>query len=142
MEQGAEFLGRDYAGKLTWKEKRFAWGVAWQSRFDKSFIQRHAEAFADYVQEADRLPAGIWRTQGSAKSGPPKTTYTPAPLINILDLAALGLTPSQVLNLPRRAATMLRYGILSLPDNGSVIQWGHPELMDKLAAKEKEAANG
>lgn len=138
-EHGAEFVARDAAGKLTFREKRFAFSVAWQSRFDRSLIQRNAEAFAQYMQEADRLPAGIWR-----KDDPKKvvTTHTPAPLLNILELGkAANLTPSQVLNLPLRAATIMRYGILSIPENGQIIEWGQPDLMRKLAEKEA-AANG
>jgi hypothetical protein len=142
-EQGCEFIHRDAANRLLFKEKRLAWGTAWQARFDRGYIQRNAEAFAKYQQEADRLPAGIWRTK-TEDPKKAKTIHTPAPLLNILELGKqVNLAPSQVLNLPLRAITIIRYGILSLPGDGyePIIEWGHPDLMQKLAEKEA-AANG
>jgi hypothetical protein len=139
-EDGCKFLHADARGKLSLRDRIFSWRISLAAILDRSYVAKNAKAFEQYMDEADRLPAGICRAREEDKTKV-ATIFTPAPLLNILDLCKFGLTQSQVLNMPLRASKILRYAELSLPENGKVIEWLHPAITLALE-KRKAAAHG
>jgi len=103
------------------------------------FVYNRAEAIAQYIQEAERLPKGIFRRQMRPDGKPQEVTHAPSALVFESDLCNhYGCSLSEVMNMPMRKATFLRYRLLELDE---IIRWRAPWMGDP-PKKEAEAANG
>lgn len=138
-EDGELFLAR----KLSLFSKHLLFAITIVECFLPSFIRKRAEAVWNYIQEAERLPRGIFRSKTHAgepaKPDGSAATVTYAPkAVCLLDLCNhYHFTQSHVMNMPAREATILRYRLQELD---GLLRW-RPPYYDTPPQKE-EVSNG
>lgn len=99
------------------------------------FVYQRAEALAQYMQEADRLPKGIFRAN-EITGGGGKKSYAPSALTFWNDLAPeFNITESEFLNMPLRQSAFLRYKLL---EKDGLVWW----RMRGSGGTQKEVAHG
>lgn len=107
--------------------------------FYPNFIKVRAEALDKYIQESEKLPRGIFRNQFGPDGKPAEKTYAPSALVYESDLCNhFHCTVSEVMNMPMRKATFLRYRLLEFD---KLIRWRAP-WMGQPQKQSSEASNG
>ena len=133
-EKGQKFV----AGRRSIKAIILTIFVALVGSILPSFLNRRAEALANYMQEAERLPKGIFRSTFGPDGKPVEKTHAPAALVFESDICNhYHCSFSEVMNMPMRKATFLRYRLL---ETDKLIRWRAPWMGQP--PKQTEAANG
>jgi hypothetical protein len=136
FEGGCAFISLQ---KPPFRARMFVRLVALLGALNPPFVRERCEAFAQYIQEAERLPKGILRPK--TVSGDPATrdgkpaelTYAPEALIAFDLCHHFGWSRSFVLNMPLRSATMARYRLLEID---RLIRW-RPAYYDAPPMKQE-----
>jgi hypothetical protein len=112
------------------RARAWVWKMGWRATRDRSFVPTHAQALLDYIRAAEANPKNVF-----IKESAPRTHVPLIPLL-IEELAAYNYTPEQVLELPMRKATFLRFQLLVKPDSG--VNW-RESWMDRIPQREESA---
>lgn len=134
-EQGQKLIAR----KPSFKTRMFVRLVATLESLNPQFIARRSSAFLQYIEEAEKLPKGIFRSQLKPDGKPIEKTHAPLALIYESDLMNhYHCTLSQLMNWPSRKLVFMRYRLLELD---KLMRW-RPAYYDAPPVKDQEAANG